>query len=212
MVIKKFLRNLNDYGFSIAMKKGMAFLVKPFYENKTYRVYVKQIDGLKKNSVNSNSFRFMLISPDNTEIIRQIEEMEEWLGGQVLNLLKTRYICMVAMDDGKLAGFNLVAFQEGELPLIEYRKKLRKHEAWSEQISVHPDYRGKGLGTSLREHVFDELYNRGITKFYGGAQRNNIASLKVAQKSGFRNIADIQYVKVLHRKQHNFKRIKDGKN
>ena len=60
-------------------------------------------------------------------------------------LLKYGGLCVVALDGEKVAGFNLVSFNEVYIPLLELKKKFRKDQAWSEQITVSKDYRKQGL-------------------------------------------------------------------
>lgn len=194
-------RNINDYGFSIALKKSAGYFLKPFYENKTYRIYVINLEKQRVPLPLDSLFSFKLIENGDEQFTDQIEAMEEWLQGRVTQMLAKGVLCLVALDGTTVAGFNLVSLEEGDLPLIHYKKKLRPTEAWSEQITVNKAYRGKRLASILRARMFEILKERGIKKFFGGAQVANIASLKLARKVGFTEIADIQYRKLLNRKR-----------
>lgn len=184
-------------------------MIKPFYVNMTYRVYAIDLKNTQPVTFNKSEFRFKVVDCQDKNIIDQIEDMEEWLQGRVSLMIRNQSFCMVALDNGKVAGFNLINFGTGCLPLIGFRKKLKKGQVWSDQITVHKDYRGKGLATKLRYRVFEELKNRGVEKIYGGAQVSNTASLKLARKVGFSDLADIQYLKVLSRKKYNYKRVRN---
>ncbi len=134
--------------------------------------------------------------------------MEEWIADQLDSRNSPAKLCMLAMDKEKVAGFNLIALGEVSIPLIDRVRKLRPDAAWSEQISAHRDYRKRGLGSSLRYHVFDELKQRGFKKLYGGALVNNIASLKLAGKTGFTVLADVHYRKLFNSRKWTWKRIR----
>jgi GNAT superfamily N-acetyltransferase len=199
-ILKKIRRNINDYGLRITLNKGIARLVKLFYENRTYRIYVKYLDKHTDSSSADDGFVYKLINAADDHFIRQIEDMEEWLHDKVKNKLQQGSLCLVALDGTAVAGFNLVSLAEGCLPLIYFKKKLRPGTAWSEHITVHKDYRGRRLASTIRARMFEVLKKRGVRKFYGGAQVENIASLKLARRVGFVEFADMQYRKVLNRK------------
>jgi RimJ/RimL family protein N-acetyltransferase len=106
-----------------------------------------------------------------------------------------------------VAGFNLVSFGRARIDLIGAERSFRR-DAWSEQITVNPDYRGRGVASELRFRVFGELKARGIAHFYGGALALNEGSLKLARKVGFREIAEVRYRKVLTLSTRSWKRLK----
>lgn len=138
-----------------------------------------------------------MVTPEDREIIQQIEAMEEWLEGSVKHYLESGHICLAVLDQDVVAGFNLISLKKFSIPLLHFSRPLRPHEAFSEQISVNKLYRGKGLGTQIRQKVCQILYHKGIRKLYGATLLSNTASLRLAEKNGFRFIADIQYTKVL---------------
>lgn len=146
----------------------------------------------------NKGFTFRLLHMKEEELVNQIEEMEEWLQGKVLEKLTTGSLCLIAEDDGRIAGFNLVSFGNVFMPIVNSFREFRSTEAWSEQITVGKDFRGRGLATLLRYHTFDELKKKGIKRFYGGTLPTNIANSKLSSKVGFQEIADIHYVKKLN--------------
>ena len=204
---KKILRNLNDYGFLVTLNKSLSFIVKAFYEHKTYRIYMIDLDNFHNKPVNNNDFIFKLINKNDIDIIQQIEDMEEWLQGKLSAKLQSQGLCLVALDRENVAGFNLVAFGEVFIPLINMEKMLEEKEAWSEQITVHKSYRRKGLATELRYRVFNELKKRGVRKFFGGTLIGNEPSLGLANKVGFQCIADVRYIKVFNFSRRNHKEL-----
>ncbi len=136
-----------------------------------------------------------MIGPDDTALISQVEELEEWLQGGVAAKLDDGGVCLVALDGETVAGFNIVAFGRVEMPLVKTHRDFGKGNAWSEQITVNNRYRGKGLGAELRYRIFAELKERGVRRFYGGTLSDNEPNLKLTRKVGFTEIADIRYCK-----------------
>ncbi len=208
IVIKKIKRNLTDYGLLVTLKKSFSFPFQCFYASCIYRVYMINLDDFPLKEIERKDLTFCFIDKSHNDIIKQIEEIEEWLEGKLESKLKNHGICLVALDGNRVAGFNLVAFEKVYLPLIRFEKKLRKGKAWSEQITVHKDYRKRGLGVDLRYRIFAELKNRGIKKFYGGALLSNKPSLKLAEAAGFDFLVDIYYRKIFHLQTWRYKKVR----
>ena len=207
-LVRKLERNWEDYGALSALKKCLAFLLKPFYELVDYRVYRIRIPETMPAASGGNPWAFRLITAEDHAIIRQIEAMEEWLGGKLREKLRAGGLCLAAVDGDRLAGFNLVAFGRVYIPLLRMKRVFREHEAWSEQITVHPSYRRQGLASELRMRIFSELRGRKIGRLYGGTLRGNEASLRLSRKLGFKDVTDIQYLRVLWQKNYRFRRVR----
>jgi ribosomal protein S18 acetylase RimI-like enzyme len=195
-------RNLNDYGLSETLSKLIRRIIAPIYENYTYRLYCIE-SHLKQRVRPESSPRFILrlVEPGDLPIIHQIEKIAEWLEGNIENLLKENYICVVALDGQKLAGFNLISLEYAHIPLLKLDWKLADDEAWSEQITVHNDYRRQGVGLALRQMALNVLKQRGRKKFCGGALISNVMSLNLAKKAGYTFTEDVQYLKILKYKK-----------
>ena len=179
---KKFLRNLKDYGPWISFKKSIAYVIQPLYKNIIYHLYELDLSKYDQRANQDSKYAFKLITPDEVGLIRQIEEMEEWLKGSFQEKLKRHCLCMVVLDGDEVIGFNYVAVGEAYIPLLNLRIITGPTEAWSEQITVSKDYRRQGLGSQLRSHFYQELKKRGITALYGHRQEFNVASRQSARK------------------------------
>jgi len=206
-IIKKVKRNLNDFGVRESFGKGLGYLFKKVYQNRTYRIYRRNLWEEQFPELSPDGVVFKVVGNEDTRVIRQIENMEEWLQDKLPQILSHGF-CLAAFDGPRVVGFNLVAFHEVFVSLLNLKKRLRPHQSWSEQITVMKAYRKHGLASALRYRVFTELQKRGIRTFYGGALVSNIPSLKSAEKVGFRCIADVQYRKLLNREQRSWKRIR----
>ena len=200
-LVRKLKRNINDFGFAMALRKVYQYLFKPFYENRTYRIYCINLDDWVEADKKETNFEFKFIRPSDVKTIEEIEYMEEWLAGTVKVKLQNNFLCLAALDGDRVAGFNIIALNKINIPLIGKSRELKNDEAWSEQITVSKEYRLLGLATELRRRVFIELKKRNIKKVYGGTLPSNIGSLRLARSVGFREIEDVHFLKILWHKK-----------
>lgn len=207
--LKKVQRNYQDYGLRVTLGKACSGILAVVLENRAYRIYRIRLDRFVPSRSESADFVLKLLAPEDDLLIDQIEAMEEWLCGKVRGKLGNGSMCLVALDGDRVAGFNLVSFGEVDMPLVNMTRWFRENEAWSEQITVNKNYRGKGLAGTLRLTVFGILKERGVTRFYGGTLPLNIANRKLSKKVGFEEIADIRYRRVLGNKSWEYKRLDD---
>jgi GNAT superfamily N-acetyltransferase len=209
LFVRKFQRNLEDYGWSITLRRGLGYLFKPVYAHHVYRIY--RIDLTEPHvpaEPEEHGLIFKILDPDNDRAIDQIENLHEWLRGRLKESIKSGALCLTAFEGECVAGFNLIGFGEVFMPLVNKKRTFRKQHAWSEQIAVHKDFRQRGLGAQLRYRIFEELRGRGFKRLYGGTLPPNIASLKLARKVGFREIVDLHYTRILGYDTWRYKRVK----
>jgi len=194
---KKLLRNLKDYGIWISLKKGATFFLRPIYQKTSFILYELDLQGTSSvRYIDDSDFVFKCLDCSDDESINQIEEMEEWLSGQLRGKLRSNGICMAVIKDGRVAGFNLASVGEGFIPLLRLRVITQSDEAWSEQISVHKDYRRRGLASELRARFYKELERRGVKALYGHRQEFNVASKRSARNYTARQLVKTEYRKV----------------
>lgn len=197
ILVKKIIRNIRDYGVWVCIQKSIANVLRPLFLRRSYLIYVVDLRKVPIRAVDSSkNIVFRFISHDEEAIIRQIESMEEWLGGRVREKLKHGQRCLVALQGEMVAGFNLIGFGTFEIPLIKLSKPLRPKECFSEQITVHFKYRSKGLGGDLRQVVFRALKDAGYRKLYGGTQFSNVANRALTRKVGFKELAIGTYTRL----------------
>ena len=195
---RKFLRNINDYGLWISLKKIAGFSLNPFYQKKAFILYKINIEATPKRTSPKNGLVFKLLKPEDTIFINQIEEMEEWLEGKVKPKLLAGGMCMAVIQNDRLIGFNLASLGEGFIPLLKLKVITRPDEAWSEQITIHKDYRREGLGSELRNRFYVELRKKGIKALYGHRQEFNITSEKSARRYISKYMVKAEYLSFLH--------------
>src|SRR3984893_6908725 len=205
----KVLRNLQDYGWQITLKKSLTYLVRSVYFRQVYRIYRINLDATKPPEVlNKHDFTFKNLTPQNVDTIAQVENIAEWLRGQLTKALADGQLCLVALDGDEVAGFNLIYFDHATLVLVNLQKKLRRDFAWSEHIAVKKEFRRTGLGSQLRYRIFQELNRRGIRRLYGGTLRSNTASLSPTRSVGFKEIGEIHYRNLFSFENWKYKRVR----
>ncbi len=179
------------------------------YFHQVYRLYRINLNQVAPTAPsNSTQFIFRLLSPQDSGLIAQVENIAEWLHGQLKSRIEAGQLCLVAMDGTKVAGFNLINLQEASMVLVNRSLPLRAGSAWSEHIAVLKEHRRSGLGADLRRGVFEVLRSRGIRRLYGGTLRSNIAALKLTRAVGFKEIGDLRYKKILSFEEWRFTRVR----
>jgi GNAT superfamily N-acetyltransferase len=175
-------------------------LLEPFYLHRKYTIYAVDLSNAKCHNGANCSWEFKLITSNDKNDIRQIEEIAEWMKDKLVEKLNNGGLCLAARSNQQVIGFNLIAFGRVYIPLLMIEKTFGLQEAWSEQITVHKDHRKKGLASELRYRIFDVLKKRGVKILYGGALHDNVVSLKLADKVGFKIVAEIDLVKIFGKK------------
>ena len=207
--IRKILRNYNDTGILRTIKKSYYYVFRNVHVQRCYRLYRINLQDAPPSPKINNKFEYKIVTVNDRNIIRQIEQMEEWLEGKLTKKLEREGICLVAMDGDRVSGFNIVSFGEVFIPFVNYKRRFKPFEAWSDQVTVNKDYRRNGLGASLRYKIYDELKKRGIKRFYGGTLLPNEANLQLCRKVGLKEIIDVNYVKFFNKERWYLKRIKN---
>ena len=207
--IHKIRRKVEDYGFGATARKSAAWLAGFVVAIRTYRIYRISVDEMPATESAPGPFTLHWVREGDAGCIAQIEETAEWIRGELASKLGRSSICLAALDGKTVAGFNLITFREVAIPLLELRRTLRASRAWSEHIAVAKPYRRRGLASRIRMAVFAELRRRGIRWLYGGTLVSNAASLALARKVGFRNVADVRLCKVLGFRGWRYQRVRE---
>jgi GNAT superfamily N-acetyltransferase len=205
--IRKIKRNLRDHGLWRTLVKTLLELLHPVFHARTYRLYRADLRQVAIPDRPDPAFVFRLLTPGDVASVRQIEDLEEWLRGTLQQRLAQGAICLLALDGDRVAGFNLVTFTGIHIPVVHYLRRLRPGDAFSEQITVHPEYRGRGLGSTLRHEIFRILRQQGKRRLYGGTDAHNGPNLALCRKVGLKEVADVRYQKLLRRKLTTVRRI-----
>jgi len=209
VLLKKFKRNLSDYGFLIAVKKMITYPLEKVYKRKDYLLYKKDLRKYVPNEKTNSLFEYKFYDHHNLnkKVIEQILSMEEWLTDKMESIIRHGGLCVVALDGEKVAGFNLVSFNQVNIPLIEVNRKFRVDQAWSEQITVSKDYRKHGLGSILRYKMFNELKKRGYRSLYGGTMWDNWSNIELSKKVGFEIFVKVCFKRLFNNKKYTYHRI-----
>jgi GNAT superfamily N-acetyltransferase len=205
----KLQRNLEDYGWRITIQKTLAYLVRSNYFRQVYRIYRINLAATNPREVSSKrNFTFKILTAQDASLIAQVENIAEWLHRQLQGKIAAGQLCLVALDGERVAGFNLIDFEQANLILVNFQEKLRRGFAWSEYVAVKKEFRRTGLASQLRYRIFEELKRRGILRLYGGMFRSSTASLGLTRSVGFKEIGDIYYRKSVAFANWQYKRIR----
>ena len=132
IIIKKIKRNLFNFGIWITLKKTFYFVVKPAYKKLTYKIYFIELNNFNNLPVSNNNFIYKFVDKDDIKIIKQIEDMEEWLQNRIIDMLNSNCICLVALDKNRVVGFLIANLNELNIPWINFKKILRANDCYGE--------------------------------------------------------------------------------
>jgi len=100
----KVQRNLEDYGWQVAVKKSVAYLLRAVYFRQVYRLYRIDLDEARlPQDSNPHNFTFKILTVQNVGMIADVENVAEWLRGQLKQKIAAGQLCMVALDGNKIA-------------------------------------------------------------------------------------------------------------
>jgi len=190
--------HIREHGWWATGKKGVGYLWGLVYLSRIYRIYRINLEtvNLRKQS-GPRSVSYRLLQPHEDGQIEQMERMDQWSRGELKGRIRAGDLCLAALCDGKVLGFQLVTFGEVLIPQVNLRRFFRPEEAWSETITIRKDFRNRGLASEMPHQVFGELRQRGVTRLYAGSPLSHPAARKLAKRAGFREIADIHYTRLL---------------
>ncbi len=101
-----------------------------------------------------------------------------WAEGAIKRLLATEnYVILVAELDGKLVGF------------IDYYFLPSIWEKWNEatinNLFVHKDYQGKGVGSRMLKEVIKRADDIEIMELHVGTEKDNQRAIRLYKNHGF---------------------------
>jgi GNAT superfamily N-acetyltransferase len=193
--LKKIIRNIEDYGYWISIKKAFNYIIRPIYSKRSLIIYEINLKNCDEHLINSN-YEFKLLNASDKKIIDIIEEKEEWLKGELRERISSSF-CMAILHKKNVVGFYLASFQVGRIPLLKLKMCIENDEAWGEQITIFRDYRRMGLGSKLRSAVYSELKKMGIKHLYGHRAEYNIASQKSVKKYLLRELLKAEQIIII---------------
>jgi len=117
---------------------------------------------------------------DILEISRHIWEGHDYLPSVIEEWLKDShsYTCGIEVEDQFVALANLRVIEGGRT-------------GWMEGLRVHPDHRGKGYANALTEYLIEKAVELGVQRLRYTTSNENEASLRLAEKYGFKSILEM---------------------
>ncbi len=199
---------LRDFGIKHTLRRILEeVLLGRFYLSRQFIIYDKQLTELDRLRLQNPDLEFSFISENSYEIIQQIEELSGFPREIVSKKLMDGSECLVARDNNKLVGFNLVSYGNVHIPSLDLHLMLAGSEAWSEQITISLPYRRSGVASDLRHIMFHHLSNKEYTKLTGGYVPFNQGSGMLAKELGFVEREKVTFVKILKWKKYSVQRL-----
>jgi len=195
-------------GHSFVQKKLTCRLIFPPFERRVLRIYRADLNGqFPAPATVPAGLEFRFLRAEDEQPLRQIEKLEDWPKGSLS--IAEDVFCLAALCADQVVGFHLVKLGQVLIPFVQAERIFRPGEAWSELLSVARDFHGKGVDACLRSLSIEGLRALGARRLYGGTRRSNLAALGLARKAGFVEVADVEFVRLLHLKSWRCHRAED---
>jgi ribosomal-protein-alanine acetyltransferase len=94
-----------------------------------------------------------------------------WTEGIMRDCLRARYSCWVYEAGDRVIGYGILSAGAGEAHVLN--------------ISVHPDYQGRGLGRELMVHLLDRAREYGADTVFLEVRPSNRAAVHLYESIGF---------------------------
>jgi len=82
---------------------------------------------------------------------------------------------------------------EGRLVAV-YKAKIKRNICFGEHLSIHPDYRGRGLAKAMYEHILRFARESGCVSVRVNILPTQMASVKIVKRYGFRKIREYEQI------------------
>lgn len=121
---------------------------------------------------------YVLMSDSHVSAIANLEKLcfhDPWSVNSITSELKNPLSCwVVAIDGDRLAGY------VGSQSVLGWADMMN--------LAVHPDYRGKGIGTNLVNVLIENLIKSQITCLTLEVRKSNAAAISLYEKLGFSQV------------------------
>jgi GNAT superfamily N-acetyltransferase len=108
--------------------------------------------------------------------------------------LNLGHLCFVAEKNGNIVHYTWVAFEEIHLKKLNRKLQMESDAAYIYDVYTLPEYRGRGISSTVYAKIFEYLLEKGFKRAYCLISSNNYPSLRVAEKTGLRNIGEITLI------------------
>lgn len=125
--------------------------------------------------------------PASDEEIKRIIMLKDKIGNELYSGLnehaaKNRHTCIIALHDGKIAGYSWII--KDRIEFTKKKVKALKGGAYSYNSFVFPEFRGKKVFQKLIERSYWALKDEGYDFCCNLVNVENIASVKAREKFG----------------------------
>jgi [ribosomal protein S18]-alanine N-acetyltransferase len=97
-----------------------------------------------------------------------------WSEGVFRDCVRVGYICRAIEIDSLVIGYAVMSLGAGELHILN--------------LCVHPDYRCRGIGQQLLQHLLDRGRASNASEAYLEVRPSNISAIRLYHSLGFRQI------------------------
>jgi ribosomal protein S18 acetylase RimI-like enzyme len=110
---------------------------------------------------------------------------------EVCRRLESGRRCYGAWVEGRLAAYGWVSFNQEWVGELRLELQLQPGEAYIWDCATLPEFRQRGLYSALLVYIVGELREENISRFWIGADLENLPSQKGIARAGFRPVAHL---------------------
>ena len=124
-----------------------------------------------------------------------IEEFRRPLQEEFEERHERGHVCGIAEKDGEIRLMVWVRFDEASQLQMGAHVRLRPGEVYAYALFAPPEYRRRGLATTVGDFMLRWLGERGVRRVYAWANSSNAVSLKTVGRFGFRRVGRVRQVR-----------------
>lgn len=192
MRFKKIYRFFKDEGVYTALARLLLSITQVFFKYRKMYLYHLDLRNFEPETVCSLPVSFRRAHDDELSALDQVmyhsqrDIQKRFLRGDA---------CYIGCLFDKVVYFSWIS-RRMLIPEIDKEMPLSADSAYIYNVRTIMDYRGRGISTYAYAKIAAYLKDSNLKGLYVAVDGNNIASIKSIEKSGFKMIREVVYLKI----------------
>lgn len=194
MKLRKIHRYFNEEGFAEALTRVFLSATQLFFRYKKMYLYSLDLKDINSEITCPLPVSFRKAREDELSTLDRVMYHSE-------QDIRKRFfrgdVCYIGCLFDKIVYFSWVSRHSMLIPEIDKDIPLDgSDDAYIYNVRTSSAYRGKGISTYAYAKIAAYLRDCDLKRLYVAVEENNIASVKSIEKSGFKMIREIAYLKI----------------
>lgn len=166
------------------------------FKNLELVLFEINIDDTSFTQKNENTIDLARVEKEDIENAK--EYLDEWFSrDNALKRLEKGHLLFVVKDGDKMIFYQWVELKEVSIPFIDLSFSIPDDKAYMAYIYTVPDYRGKGIASKAKPFILKHLQENGYRKVFLAIAPDNLPSIRVNKKAGFKEYQTVLYRRFL---------------